>query len=94
MLSFYRPGGLPSQVAQSDTAEATQQQQQQQVALVGKSLPASAGDVRDMGLSPGPGRYSLEKGRATHSSVIAWRIPWREEPGGLWSTGLQRGGHD
>ena len=32
----------------------------------------------------------LEKGMATHSSVIAWRTPWTEEPGGLWSMGLQR----
>ena len=29
----------------------------------------------------------LEEGRATHSSILAWRIPWREEPGGLQSTG-------
>ena len=32
----------------------------------------------------------LEKGMATHSSVLAWRIPWTEEPGGLQSMGLQR----
>ena len=31
----------------------------------------------------------LEKGKATHSSILAWRIPWTEEPGGLQSTGLQ-----
>ena len=37
---------------------------------------------------------SLEKGLATHSSIFAWRIPWTEEPGGLQSMGLQRGGHD
>ena len=36
----------------------------------------------------------LEKGMATHSSILAWRIPWTEEPGGLQSMGLQRGGHD
>ena len=36
----------------------------------------------------------LEKGMATHSSVPAWRIPWTEEPGRLWSTGLQRVRHD
>ena len=36
----------------------------------------------------------LEKGVATHSSILAWRIPWTEEPGGLQSMGLQRGGHD
>ena len=32
----------------------------------------------------------LEEGMATHSSIIAWGIPWTEEPGGLQSTGLQR----
>ena len=37
---------------------------------------------------------SLEKGMATHSSILAWRIPRTEEPGGLVSTGSQRVGHD
>ena len=36
----------------------------------------------------------LEKGMATHSSDLAWRIPWSEEPGELQSTGSQRVGHD
>ena len=36
----------------------------------------------------------LEKEMATHSSILAWKIPWIEEPGGLQSTGLQRVGHD
>ena len=36
----------------------------------------------------------LEKGMATHSSVLAWEIPWTEEPGGLQSMGLWRIGHD
>ena len=36
----------------------------------------------------------LEEMMATHSSVLAWRIPWTEEPGGLQSTGLHRVGHD
>ena len=36
----------------------------------------------------------LEKGMATHSSILAWRIPWTEEPAGLQSIGLQRVGHD
>ena len=36
----------------------------------------------------------LEQGMATHSSILAWRIPWSEEPGGLQSTGSQRVGHD
>ena len=36
----------------------------------------------------------LEKGVAAHSSILAWRIPWTEEPGGLQSMGSQRVGHD
>ena len=40
------------------------------------------------------GEDPLEKGMATHSSILAWRIPWTEEPGGLQSMGSQRGGHD
>ena len=36
----------------------------------------------------------LEKEMATHSSILAWRILWKEEPGGLQSTGSQRVGHD
>ena len=36
----------------------------------------------------------LEKGTATHSSILTWRMPWTEEPGGLESMGLQRVGHD
>ena len=37
---------------------------------------------------------TLEKGMTTHSSILAWNIPWTEEPGGLQSMGLQRVGHD
>ena len=36
----------------------------------------------------------LEEGMATHSSILAWRIPWTEEPGELRSMGSQRAGHD
>ena len=36
----------------------------------------------------------LEKGMATHSSILAWRIPWTEEPGGLQPMGLQTVAHD
>ena len=36
----------------------------------------------------------LENEVATHSNILAWRIPWTEEPGGLQSIGLQRYGHD
>ena len=37
---------------------------------------------------------SLEKEMATRSSILAWEIPWREDPGGLQSMGSQRVGHD
>ena len=47
----------------------------------------------DLGLTPELGR-SLEKGMATHSSVLAWRIPQTEEPGGPRSMGSQRVRHD
>ena len=50
-------------------------------ALVVKNLPANAGDMRDVGSIPGSGR-SPEGGMATHSSILAWRIPWTEEPAG------------
>ena len=36
----------------------------------------------------------LEEGMATHSSILAWRIPWTEEPGGLQTMGWQRVGHN
>ena len=63
------------------------------VALVVKNLPANAGDLRGAGLIPGSGRRP-GGGTATHSDILAWRIPWTEEPGGLRSMGLQRVGHD
>ena len=53
-----------------------------QVALVVKNPPANAGDIRDLGLIPGLGKL-LEEGIATHSSILAWKIPWTEKPGGL-----------
>ena len=58
-----------------------------------KNLSANAGDVRDVGSITGLGR-SLEKGMATQSSILAWRIPGTEEPGGLLSMGLHRVGYD
>jgi len=47
----------------------------------------------DTGSTPGLGR-SLEKGMAMHPSILAWRIPWTEEPGELQSMGSYRVGHD
>ena len=60
------------------------------VAQMVKNLPAMQ-EPRVQ--SPGQ-EDSLEKEMATHSSIIAWRMPWTEEPGELQSMGLQRDGHD
>ena len=55
-----------------------------------KNLPAMEKiQVQPLGLED-----PLEKGRATHSGILAWRIPWTEEPGRLQSMGWQRVGHD
>ena len=57
-----------------------------------KNPLASARDIRDVGLIPGSGR-SLEEEMVTHSSILAWRIPWTEEPGDRVAksrTGLKR----
>ena len=48
-----------------------------------KNLPAIAGDIRGLGSVPGLGR-SLEEEMAACSSVLAWKIPWQEEPGGQY----------
>ena len=55
-----------------------------------KNLPAKSGDVRDVGSIPGSGRSPGAEGMATYSSILAWRIPGTEEPGGLQSMGSQR----
>ena len=66
--------------------------------LVVKNLPAHAGDIRDACLIPGLGRSPggghgtlhwegpLEEGKATHSSILAWRIPWT----GVWQVTIHR----
>ena len=60
------------------------------VAQTVKNLAAMRGtSVRSLGQED-----PLEKGMATHSSTLAWRVPWTEEPGRLQSMGLQRVGND
>ena len=54
-----------------------------------KNPPANAGDTRDMGLILGLGR-SLEKEMTTHSNILACKLPWTEEPGGLQSMESQK----
>ena len=56
----------------------------------GKKLPA----MQELQVPSMNQEDTLEGGMATHSSILAWRIPWTEEIGGLQSMGLQRVGHD
>ena len=64
-----------------------------QVALVIKThLPMQ--ERQEMQVRFLGGEDPLEEGMATQSSILAWRIPWTEEPGGLQSMGSQRVGHD
>ena len=57
--------------------------------LFGSNSEEYACNAGDSGLIPGS-RRPLVKGMATHSSILAWRTPWIEEPGGLQSMGLQK----
>jgi len=59
------------------------------VALVAKNLLANEGDIRDAGSIPGSGRSPRGS-----PNILAWRIPWTEEPCGLQFIGSQRVGHD
>ena len=54
-----------------------------------KNLPANEGDTREAVRSLGR-EDPFEEEMATHSGILAWRLPWTEEPGGLQATGLQR----
>ena len=65
----------------------------EKVVLAIKNPPANARDAGDASLIPGSGS-SLEEEIATHSSILAWRIPRIEQPGGLQSMGSQRVRHD
>ena len=56
----------------------------------GSDHKESVYNVGDLDSIPGSGRSLGEKGMATYSSTLAWRIPWTEEPGGIQSTGLAR----
>ena len=62
------------------------------MALLVKSLPMQ--ETEEMQVGSLGGEDALEKEMATHSSILAWKIPWMEEPGKLQSMGSQRVGHD
>ena len=58
-----------------------------------KNLPAMR-EPQELQVQSQGGEDPLEEGMATHSSTVAWRIPWSEEPSGIQSVGSQRVGHD
>ena len=58
-----------------------------------KNLPAMR-EPQELQVQSRGGEDPLEEGMATHSSTVAWRIPWSEEPSGIQSVGSQRVGHD
>ena len=62
--------------------------------VVVKNLPASASKMEETQIRCLSWEDLLEEGMATQSSILAWRIPFTEEPGGLQSIGSQRVGHD
>ena len=65
------------------------------VAIVVKNPSAKSRDMRDAGFHLWVGKIPWRRAwQATHSSILAWKIPWTEEPGRLWSIGSQRVGHD
>ena len=60
-----------------------------------KNPSANTRGIRDAGSIFGSGSSPWRRARqATHSSILAWKIPWTEEPGRLWSIESQRVGHD
>ena len=68
--------------------------QASQVMQVVKNQPVNAGDTGDTGSVPGWGRSARGKEMVTYSSILAWEIPWTEEPGKLQSMGSQRVEHN
>ena len=61
---------------------------------IGSEVKVSASNAGDLGSIPGSGRSPGEGNGISHSSILAWRIPWMEKPGRLQSTESQRVGHD
>ena len=64
------------------------------MAVAIENPPTNAGDTGYVDLTPGLGRSPGEREMATDSRILAWKIPWTEEPGGIQSMGLQRVGRD
>ena len=81
---------LPWQHRAFDGDRNTDSKEQPLVAQLVKNLPA----MQETQVQPLGGEDPLEKEMVTHSSILTWKLPWTEEPGGLQSTGSQRVRHD
>ena len=98
-LATWQQGGLRAAGIRLDTSEgcfrsiALDENWASQVALEANNLLANAGDI-EMLVQSLDQEDPLEQGVATLSSVLDWKIPWTEEPGGLQSVGLKRIRHD
>ena len=90
-LPYLSPGDLPGPGIEpgSPALQADALPSEPPGKLVVKNPPANETQVLSLGRED-----PLKEGMATHSSILAWRIPWTEEPGGLQSLGSQRVGHD
>ena len=80
---------IQRQIGSGQTRDGKQRPQASLVAQMVKNLPA----MQEIQVPSLDWEDPLEKGRTTHSSILAWRIPWMEEPARLQSMGLQRVGH-
>ena len=80
---FTSPARCPPSVLVSSPHEDTRRLSGR---LSGKEPACNAGELGSILCQQEP----LEEGMATRSSILAWRSPWMEEPGGLWATGSQR----
>ena len=85
--THFLPTSLLCQTLTSRTLTWLKQKGIFQVVLVVNNPPANAGDMRTLDSIPGSGRSPGGGHTATHSSSLAWKIPWTEEPGGLQSKG-------
>ena len=88
--SFYMHGALATCIALCHIKYLLLTQWVSQVAQMVKCLPA----LRETRVRSLAQENALEKEMVTHSRTLAWKIPWMEEPGRLWSMGSQRVGHD
>ena len=88
------PGGLSKELTLLRGSPADQGQEQLSFGPAAAANSSNSGYLTPVPLKGWPSTKTLEKAMAPHSSTLAWKIPWVEEPGGLQSMGSLRVGHD